>query len=172
MLLDGDEWQSYLRDFKHSAFRLEAHQIYTMPFEAETLASFLSGDPLPEGFNADWHDRIRDHRAKGRVMTRAKLVRLPLTDYSRYLFEWCIPGNVAAGEDYRIVDLTRRSLDLPEQDFWMFDESVVVHMNYRPDGTQINRTLIENPDIPKYLRWRDLALAESVSFAEWNSARS
>ncbi|MFC5668199.1 DUF6879 family protein [Kitasatospora misakiensis] len=131
-----------------------------------------SGDPVPEGFNSEWHDRIRGRHAAGRTMTRAKLVRLPLTDYSRHLFDWCIPGNVAAGEDYRIVDLTTQDLDLPDQDFWLFDESVVVHMNYRPDGTQINRTLIENPDISKYLRWRDLAISESVPFAEWNSART
>ncbi|MCX4688218.1 hypothetical protein OG401_28650 [Kitasatospora purpeofusca] len=172
MLLDGEDWQSFLRDFERSAFRLEVHQVYTMPFEAETVAGFLAGDPVPEGFNSEWHNRIRDHRTAGRTMTRAKLVRLPLTDYSRYLFEWCIPGNVAAGEDYRIVDVTTQDLDLPDQDFWLFDESVVVHMNYRPDGTQINRTLIENPDISKYLRWRDLAISESVPFAEWNSART
>ncbi|WP_348532844.1 DUF6879 family protein [Kitasatospora sp. MAP5-34] len=54
----------------------------------------------------------------------------------------------------------------------MGDESIVVHLNYRPDGTQINRELIKSPDLPKYLRWRDLALAESVPFTEWNSART
>jgi hypothetical protein len=172
MLLDGEEWQRYLRDFQRSAFRLETHQVYTMPSESETLASFLAGDRMPEGFNADWHDRIRGHRSEGRTMTRAKLVRSPITDYNRYLFEWCIPGNVLAGEDYRIVDVTSGGPELPEQDFWMFDESVVVHMNYRPDGTQINRMLIEDPDISRYLRLRDLALAESTPFAEWNSART
>ncbi|MFJ4669433.1 hypothetical protein [Kitasatospora purpeofusca] len=29
MLLDGEEWQNYFRDFERSAFRLEVHQIYT-----------------------------------------------------------------------------------------------------------------------------------------------
>ncbi|WP_406000107.1 DUF6879 family protein [Streptomyces sp. NBC_00829] len=64
-----------------------------------------------------------------------KLVGRPLTDYSRYLFEWAIPGNVEAGEDYRIVDATDREVGVPIQDFWMFDETAVVHLNYRPDGT-------------------------------------
>ncbi|WP_457028722.1 DUF6879 family protein [Kitasatospora sp. P5_F3] len=172
MLLDGEEWQGYFRSFKRSAFRLETHQVYTMPGEVETLRSFLADEPQPAGFNADWHQTIRDHAAAGRTMQRAKLVRLPLTDYSRYLFDWCIPGNVAAGEDYRILDLTERVVDLPQQDFWLFDESVVVHLNYRPDGTQINRTLIENPDLSQYLGWRDLALAEAVPYAEWHRART
>jgi hypothetical protein len=165
VLLDGEEWQAYFRDFKRSAFRLEAHQVYTMPAEAETVRSFLSGESIPEDFNTPWHKTIRDHAAAGRTMTRAKVVRRPLTDYSRYLFEWCIPGNVEAGEDYQIVDLTDGpNPGLPDQDFWLFDETTVVHLNYRADGTQINRELIPNPDLSKYLAWRDLALENAVPF--------
>lgn len=170
--LDGEEWQSYFHDFKNSAFRMEVHQVYTMPFETETLRGFLAGDGKPNGFNADWHETVRHHAAAGRTFQRAKLVRVPLTDYSRYLFEWCIPGNVAAGEDYRIIDVTDREPELPLQDFWLFDESIVVRMNYRPDGTQINRELLRDPDIGQYLRWRDTAVAAGVPFAEWNRART
>lgn len=149
VLLDGDEWQAYFRDFKRSAFRLEVHQTYTMPFEAQTL---------------------RDHAVAGRTMGRAKIVRRPLTPYSRYLFEWAIPGNVTAGEDYQIVDVTEReNMGLPDQDFWLFDETTVVHLNYRPDGTQINRELIQEPDIGKYLAWRDLALESAVPFSAYRT---
>ncbi|WP_405617285.1 DUF6879 family protein [Streptomyces sp. NBC_01508] len=170
ILLDGDKWQAYFRDFKRSAFRLEVHQTYTMPAEAETVRAFLAGDPMPDGFNAPWHDLIRGHATAGRTMTRAKVVRRPLTDYSLYLFEWCVPENVAAGESYQIVDLTNRpNPGLPEQDFWLFDESSVVHLNYRPDGTQINRELIQEPDIGKYLAWRDIALESAVPFGAYRT---
>jgi hypothetical protein len=168
--LDGDEWKAYFRDFKRSAFRLEVHQTYTMPVEAETVRAFLTGESMPEDFNAAWHQTIRGQAAAGRTMTRAKIVHRPLTPYSRYLFEWCIPGNVAAGEDYRIVDLSDQpNPGLPEQDFWLFDETTVVHLNYRPDGTQINRELIQNPDISKYLAWRDLALESAVPFSVYRT---
>ncbi|UXY27814.1 DUF6879 family protein [Streptomyces sp. HUAS TT20] len=168
--LDGDEWKSYFRDFKRSAFRLEVHQTYTMPAEAETFRAFLAGKPIPEGFNETWHRTIQGHVAAGRTMTRAKIVRQPLTPYSRYLFAWGIAGNVTAGEDYRIVDLTDQpDPDLPEQDFWMFDETTVVHLNYRPDGTQINRELIREPDIGKYLAWRDLASESGVPFRDYQT---
>ncbi|MGW6240019.1 DUF6879 family protein [Streptomyces sp. NPDC055094] len=166
LLLDGDEWQAYFREFKRSAFRLEVHQTYTMPAEGATVRDFLAGAPKPDGFNASWHRTIRDHAAAGRTMTRAKIVRRPLTPYSRYLFEWCIPGNVAAGENYHVVDVTDQpNPGLPEQDFWLFDEAVVVHLNYRPDGTQINRELIRDPHIDTYLAWRDLALESAVPFS-------
>ncbi|MFF4751704.1 DUF6879 family protein [Streptomyces sp. NPDC002514] len=168
--LDGEDWQAYFRNFKRSAFRLEVHQTYTMPAEAEAVGAFLAGRPMPEGFNASWHQTIRDHAAAGRTMTRAKIVRGPLTPYSRYLFEWCIPGNSTAGENYRIVDLTDLpDPGLPEQDFWLFDETTVVHLNYRSDGTQINRELIQDPDIGKYLALRDLALESSVPFSVYRT---
>jgi hypothetical protein len=169
-ILDGEEWQSYFRDVKRSAFRLEVHQTYTMPAEAETVRAFLAGESMPERFNASWHELIRGHAAAGRGFTRAKIVRKPLTDYSRYLFEWCIPGNVAAGEDYQIVDLVDGGgPGLPQQDFWLFDETTVVRLNYRADGTHINRELIQDADIGTYLAWRDLALESAVPFSVYRA---
>ncbi|WP_031065562.1 DUF6879 family protein [Streptomyces sp. NRRL WC-3742] len=172
MLLDGEEWQSYFRNFRRSAWRLEVQPRYTMPAEAESLARFLLGEPKPVDHNAAWHVTVRNAVASGRSFGRVRVVREPLTDYIRYQSAWGIPGNIAAGENIRILDLTNRSLELPEQDFWMFDDEIVVHLNYRPDGTQINRELIANPNLARYRRWRDLSLAESVGFAEWNSART
>ena len=125
---------------------------------------------MPEGFNADWHQTIRCHLAAGKTMQRAKIVRRPFTEYTRYLFDWAIPGNVDAGEDYRIVDLTEtENPGLPEQDFWFFDDSVVVLMNYRPDGTQSGRELLDEPDLEQFRGWRDLALASSVPYKEYVS---
>jgi uncharacterized protein DUF6879 len=172
VLLDGDEWQAYFHDFKRSAFRLETHQVYTMPNEKASFARFLAGGDMPPDHNAGWHETIRGHVAAGRTMTRAKIVRQPFTDYIRYGLAWAVPTNVAAGEDYRIIDITHREVDLPIQDFWMFDEAVVVHLNYRVDGTQINRELVESPELEQYLRWRDTALKESVPFSEYRPGAS
>jgi hypothetical protein len=70
-------------------------------------------------------------------MQRVKVVRRPLSDYLRYQFAWTLPGNVAAGEDYRILGLTGRSSDLPEQDFWLFDDVTVLLLNFNVDGRPI-----------------------------------
>ena len=170
MLLDGEHWQSYFTNFQHSAFRLEAHQTYTMPGEVDDLARYRAGESVPDGFNAEWHQKIRAQVAAGRSLQRAKVVRRPLTEYTRYLFDWAIPGNVDAGEDYRIVDLTDvDNPGLPEQDFWFFDDTTVVLMNYRADGTQISRELLENPDPEQFRGWRDLALTLGVPFKEYVS---
>ena len=169
MLLERDEWQKYFHTFERSAFRLEVHQVYTMPREQERFEQFLRGEETPPSFNTAWHDTIRSNIAAGKTMTRVKLVRRPYTDYTRWLMGTGVPRNVEAGEEYRIIDITEREVDLPEQDFWMFDDKRVVNLNYRPDGTQINRELLESPDLEQYHRWRDLALKESIPFSEYGA---
>jgi hypothetical protein len=40
-------------------------------------------------------------------------------------------------------------------------------MLYRPDGTQIGRERLEDPDIAAYLRYRDAAWQEAVPFRDY-----
>jgi hypothetical protein len=97
------------------------------------------------------------------------IVTRPLSDYLRFEFEYYYRHHVAVGEDIRILDLTDRdNPGLPDQDFWMFDESTVVLMNYRADGTQINRELHEG-DLGPYRYWKRIAVAESIPFLEYVS---
>lgn len=165
----GAEWGTYFDEFATSAFRLEVRQIYTMPVEQPNVQLFLAGGEKPAGHNAAWHGRIETIAASGRTVQRAKVIRRPLTDYLRYQRAWSIPGNVAAGEDYRMVDITEGDWGLPGQDFWLFDETTVVHLDYHPDGTFAGAELVEDPDLENYLGWRNVALSHGVSFGEWNA---
>jgi hypothetical protein len=139
-----------------------------MPKEAASVARFLRGESKPGGHNARWHERVRGFVESGRSIGRVRIVRRPLTDYQRYQFAWGIPGNIAAGENIRVLDVTQHNYGLPLSgtDWWMFDESVIVHLNFRPDGTQINRELFAD-DITPYLEWKRIALAHSVPFHEY-----
>jgi hypothetical protein len=167
--LDGDSWREVFDSFRHTAWRFEAQPAYTMPNETENVARFLRGDPKPDSHNHRWHERVGDYLAAGRAIGRVRIVRQPLTDYQRYQFAWGIPGNIEAGEDIRILDVTHEDYGLPltGQDWWMFDESHIVHLNFRPDGTQINRELAEAPDLAEYKRWCDICLAHAVPFAQF-----
>ncbi|WP_371517498.1 DUF6879 family protein [Kitasatospora sp. NBC_01300] len=100
------------------------------------------------------------------AVRRDHVITRPLTDYLRFEFAHYV-HNVAAGEDIRILDLTgRENPGLPDQDFWMFDESRVVPMNYRPDGTQISREVFDGDPI-RFVEWKRLAVSESVPFSEY-----
>ncbi|WP_406091585.1 DUF6879 family protein [Kitasatospora purpeofusca] len=169
MLLDGDQWRRHFDGYGYSAFRLEAQPVYMMPREAENVARFLRGEPKPAEHNAAWHARVRGFVSSGRTIGRVRVVRQPLTDYQRYQFAWGIPGNIAAGEDIRILDATEQDFGIPLQDWWMFDESSVVRLNFRADGTQINRELADDR-AEECRELRRTALAHAVPFADYVKA--
>jgi hypothetical protein len=166
--LEGEAWSRYFRDFAASAFRLELRQVYTMPGEAEELRRFRGGEQPPPGYHYGWLDTVAGARQAGKTMRRVRVVQRPLTDYTRYEFAWGFAYNVQAGEDIRVLDLTGRpGPALPDHDFWLFDESTVVKLLYRADGTQIGRELAEDPDLAAYLGWRDAAWDAAVPFRDY-----
>jgi hypothetical protein len=169
MLISSDEFGEMFESYKSSAFRMETRQVYTMPTERPTLERFLAGEDMPDGFNAGWHEMIRTNSAAGKTMQRVKFVRRPFTDYTRYLMSWGVRSNAAAGEDYRILDITDRAVDIPEQDFWIFDESSIVLLNFNPDGTIIDRVLADPVGLADYMQLRDLALSEAVPLLEYRA---
>jgi hypothetical protein len=102
--------------------------------------------------------------ASGATMRRAKVLVRPLSEYSNFLVSWGIPENIEAGEEYRIIDPVGRSIGIPVQDFWIFDDRSVLLLNFRSDGT-----LIDGENIDQYRQWRDLAWSNGVPFDEWNA---
>jgi hypothetical protein len=171
-LLEGESWKRRFQSFKTSVFRLETLPVYKVANEeVEEFQRFLAGEKPPADLHYAWLDTISRGVELGKVFQRVHLVRSPLTDYIRYEFEWAYAFNVRAGEDIRILDLTEiENPGLPAKyDYWIFDESEIVHMRYEEDGTQIDRALLDNPDFGQHLRWRDLALEYAVPFAEYHA---
>ncbi|WP_158891689.1 DUF6879 family protein [Amycolatopsis anabasis] len=167
-ILDGATFSAYFDNYQRSAWRFETQPVYTMPSEQANIARFLAGEPKPPEHNEDWHEEVREYVAAGKTIGRVRTVRQPLTDYQRYQLAWGIPGNVEAGEDIRILDLTEGDLGLSDQDFWLFDDSTVVHLNFNQDGTLANLELVDNTnDVPTYLVWRETALKHAVPFSEY-----
>lgn len=171
MRLTTEQWRPYFAEprFEHSAFRYEAQPTYTMPNEQERIALWRTGVPKPHDHNAAWHGRIRALAASGRTVSRVRIVHRPLTEYQRYSFDWSIPGNTAAGEDVRVLDLVDHPglKELPRPDWWLFDAEVVVRLDFNDDGTQSGRELVEDPDLAEYRRLRDLVTGLSVPFAQY-----
>lgn len=165
--LDDAAFSKLFDDYKKTAWRWENQPTYTMPDEQEDFARFLAGKPMPPDDNEDWHEIVRGYVRVGKSIGRVRTVRMPLTDYQRYQLAEGIPGNIKAGEDIRILDLADKELDMPQQDFWLFDDSIVVWLNFNPDGTLRNHELDDDPNLDQYRRWRDTALRHAVTYAEY-----
>ena len=166
MRLEGDDWRTFFDSYRQRAFRLETLSSYTMANEQAEYATFLATGERDIPDDDSWLARVRHFRQTGRWIGRVHVLRRPLTDYLKYEFA-VYRRTVEAGEDVRILDLTDQpDPGLPAQDFWLFDDSTVVRMDYDADGTQLGRELLEGVDPAPYVAWKHLALEHAEPFTE------
>jgi hypothetical protein len=165
--LDGEQWRSFFDAFQRTAFRLETYPAYDVASEREEYEDFLSSGCLCIPDDDPWLTRVRHFRATGRWIGRVHLLRRPLTDYLRYEFA-VYRHTAAAGEDIRILDVTDQAdSGLPSEDFWLFDGTSVVRMDYDGQGRQLGRELLEDTDPAPYVERQQIALAHSLPYAEY-----
>lgn len=164
MRLAGDDWRTFFDSYQREAFRLETLPSYGVESEQGEYETFLATGNLHIPDDDPWLVRVRHFRRTGRRIGRVHVIRRPLTDYLRYEFA-VYRHTVEAGEDVRILDLTGQpDPGLPAQDFWLFDDTAIVRMDYDPDGTQLRRELLEDADSAPYVAWKRLALKHAESF--------
>lgn len=116
----------------------------------------MAGETVDMGWFRDWLETIRQWTAEGRRITRVRIVTLPLTDYSRFGV-FCSEHTNAAGEDIRY--LPREEADeLPDQDFWLFDSSMLVRQHYDDEDAFLGGEIVTDPAaIIQACYWRDAA---------------
>ncbi|MGQ0779110.1 MAG: DUF6879 family protein [Pseudonocardiales bacterium] len=160
--------------FQYSMFRLETLQTYSDPGEAEGIAAFLAGRPEPPDPDHDaWCAQIAVNVGAGKSVQRVHVVREPSSDYLRYELTWGYAPNVRAGEDVRIIPV-RPTQDwppgVPQDDFWLFDDTELYRMHYSPDGTWLGvERVTEREAINASRVGRDAALRLGTPWATYLS---
>ncbi|MGW1781636.1 DUF6879 family protein [Streptomyces sp. NPDC002143] len=167
MLLDGEAWQAKFRNFRSEAWRLETLPAYNVPQEEGELQAYLAGERIdPRTHSNEYTEDLKRVRREGKRKGRVHVVTRPLSAYLQYEFMYYLP-HVWAGEEIRIMDVTAQENPLAHvQDFWMFDKTEVVLMNYEADGMPINREMHEG-DVAPFVEYQRIALAGSVPFEEY-----
>jgi hypothetical protein len=152
--------------FQRSAFRLETLPEYRVAREEGELEIYLAGKPMPAGSNDDWHRRFRDYFTSGRYVRRVRVLAPPLSDYIRMQFDWGYVDNVTIrGEGIRILDLSRTpEVELPDCDFWLFNDEIVLKLIYAEDGTQMGSEVLTDADPVEFCRYREVALQYVIPF--------
>ncbi|MCJ1677790.1 hypothetical protein MTF65_10640 [Streptomyces sp. APSN-46.1] len=164
-MLSGEEFGQLFETFERTAFRLETLAIYDIEDEREEFERFVAGGDM----GPDWDDNpwVRSMTDQGKQVSRVHVLRSPLTDYLRYELA-AYPGNITAGETIGIVDQAERDVtNLPDHDFWLFDDHDVYRMHYTPEGAFIGAELLPDHKLAEYQNYRDRALTEAVPFAEY-----
>jgi hypothetical protein len=163
-----DDLVAAFRDHRR-AFHLEVRDDYSgVAGEAEAVRRFLAGEPQDPEFTARWQALMRDITAAGTAVHRVRVVSEPHTDYTRFAFAMT-PGNLAAGEDIRWLPRDHAPVDLPDDDWWLFDEQLVAWTVFETDGAALpdwvassDRAIIDH-----YARIRDQLWSKAIRHSDY-----
>jgi hypothetical protein len=139
--------------------------------EAESFRKFLAGEPYDLDWHQTWLADIRSITASGRQMQRVRLVSVPPTDYQR--FELAVtPTNLAAGEDIRVLPRSHAAgLDLPDHDYWLFDDARLGIMHFDDNGLFHGIEMIEDPaTVTAHHAAYDRALRHAMTYTDYISS--
>lgn len=166
-LMDFDDYAGRF-DVAASLFRFQVHPVYTVQREQEAFRKFLDTGEREIDFGNDMFKRIRARRESGRTAHRVYLIKPPLTDYQRFVFI-SYHHYAEAGEDLRIIDTSRTTNPgLPDYDFVLLNDETVIKVHYASeDGAWIGPELLADADPAQYIHYKDLALAHSIPFLEY-----
>lgn len=157
-----DEFRALLSTFEHNAVHLETRDAYGTAVELPYLAKWAAGEPDDLHWLDAWCETVRSHVQAGRSVRRARIVSEPLSEYQRWSHSIAHPM-VAAGEDIRWVP--RRlvsSIGIPGNDFYLFDDRLVLFLHYAGNGLATDRVTSTDPS--------DVALCQAAFEAVWKYA--
>jgi hypothetical protein len=159
--------------FARSAFRLELLDEYDSPITRERLARFLAGEPEDQNVRDYWDQVVGNARRAGKIMQRVHLVSEPLSDYLRFEFDF-YHGSTEAGEDIRILTAEAAvGLDLPDFDYWLFDDARAAVMHYADRGAWLRTEIVTEPGFIEHCRrWRRAALSRAIPLKAYMAGRS
>ncbi len=160
-------------EFKREAFRLETLDDYSQSGGVDAYRAFLAGEQQPEDYKAaGWVTTVANATGAGKRMYRVHIVSRPLTDYLRFELAWGYHRNMAAGEEFFILDTTEQPNPIPDApDFWAFDDESIAAMSYDSSGKYLGVEWYEDAErVAEFRQHRDTALAQAVPFTEWWAA--
>ncbi len=143
-----------LAQAQHSAVHLEMRDSYML--DDPGFIEWQQGKRLDPVDRESWWrpflDIVSEAVARGVVMRRTRIVSEPISDYIRYEYDVSFT-NVAAGEQVRWLPRRRATdLALPGNDFWLFDESVVLINHFDGNGqwADPDMEVTSDPDLAKH----------------------
>lgn len=148
-----EEFSALFTSFQQEALHLEMRDSYGTAAEIPHLRKWEAGGPDDTDWLQPWFDRVSTATRAGKTFRRAHIVSEPISDYQKWAFE-ITPLFVKAGEDIRWVPRRRVStVALPGNDFWLFDDEVVVFLIFAGSGLVVDRYRTTDRAAIELCRW-------------------
>ncbi len=150
--LTSEDWARLFRECRRSAVHLEMRDSYAVEEEQADIEQWRAGrfGPAEDAESkAGWLALMRETKARGVRLRRARIVSEPVSEYIRFEYDGT-PQNIAAGEEVRWLARTKASgLALPGNDFWLFDDARALFNHFTGEGGWLGAELTEDPRVAK-----------------------
>jgi hypothetical protein len=156
--VSGTDLQAQFDGFRYTAFRLETLQDYAGA----------------TGRDDEWVAHIRTASRWQKRHQRVHVVTQPLSAGMQQELTEGYEGNVAAGEDIRIIGVQQGDWPdgIPHQDFWLFDSQRLFVQQYDEAGKYIGVLQAEDPgQILSACHVRDAALHRAMPWRAYIGSR-
>lgn len=167
-VIDLNTFNGLFETFKHSAWRLETRRRYASDEGTDTWAQFARGEAPAWDLETPWSRAIRQKTTDGARVGRVRITDSPATPGQRYLLAHA-EKNTALGEDIR--NLSRADaerLQLPDEDFWIFDSRLVARLNFDDADNLLDVELITEPaEVVRYSMVRDAAMHHAIPYKQF-----
>lgn len=157
--ITDEQFNQLLSGFERESIHLETRDAYGTAVELPYMAKWAAGEPDDLEWLQGWCATLREHVKAGKSVRRARIVSEPLSDYQRWSYSIAHPM-VEAGDTSRWVP--RRlvsSVALPGNDFYLFDDRLVVFLVYAGSGLATDKVTSTDP--------ADIRLCRSAFEAVW-----
>ena len=167
-IIELDAFNGLFETFQHTAWRLETRRRYASDEATDTYAQFERGERPAWDMDTPYCRTIRRQTGQGARVERVRLVDSPATWGQRYLLAHA-DKNAALGEDIRNLSRDHaKRLQLPDEDFWIFDSRLVALLNFDDADNLVDVELITQPDeVIRYATVRDAAWHHAVPYEQF-----
>lgn len=156
-------------DFRHQVFRLESLDFYDSKSERAPLERFRAGLPQDPTWLEPWADRVRSINRRGASIGRVHVVTEPLSEYVLFEMTCAYPANLDAGEEIGILPRsTAQRLEVPETDYWLFDDERTGVMVYDDAGTLSHVEVTRDPVVVReHVHWRQICQDHAIPLRKY-----
>ncbi|MBF6340089.1 hypothetical protein IU450_29995 [Nocardia abscessus] len=151
------------------AFHLEVRDDYSgVAGETDRVRRFLNGEPQDPTASTTWHALMREVIGSGCAVQRVRVITEPHGDYTRFSVG-TTAANIDVGEDIRWLPRQDAPPDLPDDDWWLFDDALAAYTVFTADGAALpGWVAITDPLIvAHYARRRDALWSRAIPHAEY-----